>query len=225
MNRFETVDMDLDLDDTEFKIIREQSKKRRRGHKKAQHTISKREKAALKKWEMEIIKEYEKANEKIKRKKSCKKQPLIKTLYAIKKPKTSRRKRRSLKVKTEEQPESESESESSSQTNTVPAITTTAAVAPAAVAPAAVEAVTAETQEPAVTTPASEPESEPVVESKPTEEPASENKTMLSSMAESFGFSPSQEEKGTTESPEPKTGGKRKSSKAKKGGKSKTSRK
>jgi hypothetical protein len=46
-------------------------------------------------------------------------------------------------------------------------------------------------------------------------------------MEESFGFSPSQEEKGTSESPEPKTGGKgkRKSSKAKKGGKSKTSRK
>jgi hypothetical protein len=213
MNRFETVDMDMD--DTEFKIIREQSKKRRRGHKKAQYTISKREKAALKKWEMEIIKEYEKANEKIKRKKSCKKQPLIKTLYAIKKPKTSRRKRRSSKAKTEEQPESES----SSQTNAVPAITTTAAV----VAPAAVEAVTAETQEePTVTTPASEPE--PVIESKLAEEPAAENKTMLSSMAESFGFSPSSEEKGTTESPEPKTGGKgkRKSSKAKKGGKSKT---
>jgi hypothetical protein len=195
---------DLDLDDTEFKLIRERSRKRRRP-KKVQHTISKRERAALKKWEMEIIKEYEKANEKTKRKKSCKKQPLIKTLYAIKKPKTSRKKRRSTKAV--QNPEEQKESvepvvaAKSSPTSTEP---TEPTVSPP------------EPTEPTV----SPPESTEETVAKPAEEQPSENKTVLSSMAESLGISSSNQEQ--TEKPpttEAKTGGKRKRKGCKKGGK------
>jgi len=197
----------LDLD-TEFKLIRERSRKRRRPNK-AKHTISKRERAALKKWEMEIIKEYEKANEKTKRKKSCKKQPLIKTLYAIKKPKTSsRKKRRSTKAvqNPEEQKESvepvvAAESSSASTEPTEPTVSPPAST---------------ESTEPTVSPPASTEETV----AKPAEEQPSENKTVLSSMAESLGISSSNQEQAekpaTTEA---KTGGKRKRKGCKKGGK------
>ena len=202
MNRY-----NLDLDDTEFKLIRERSRKRRRPNK-AKHTISKRERAALKKWEMEIIKEYEKANEKTKRKKSCKKQPLIKTLYAIKKPKTSRKKRRSTKAvqNPEEQKESvepvvAAESSSASTEPTEPTVSPPAST---------------ESTEPTVSPPASTEETV----AKPAEEQPSENKTVLSSMAESLGISSSNQEQAekpaTTEA---KTGGKRKRKGCKKGGK------
>lgn len=204
MNRFEN----LELDSTEFKIIREQSKKRRRRPQKAHHTISKREKAALKKWEMEIIKEYEKANEKIKRKKSCKKQPLIKTLYAIKKPKTSRRKRRSSKTGTEEK------SESSQEPVAVPVPVPEVAETPE---PTVSPTPEVEVEVAANETPA---QSEETV-SKPVEE-TPENKTVLSSMAETLGLSASSPEEKEPKTAEPKTGGKRRGSrrnKNKKGGK------
>ena len=204
MDRYE----DLDLDDTEFRIIREHSRKQRRRPKKAHHTISKRERAALKKWEMEIIKEYEKANEKIKRKKSCKKQPLIKTLYAIKKPKTSRRKRRSSKTATEEKSESSQEPVAVPVPVPVPEVAET---------PEPTVSPTPEVEVAANETPA---QSEETV-SKPVEE-TPENKTVLSSMAETLGLSASSPEEKEPKSAEPKTGGKRRGSrrnKNKKGGK------
>jgi hypothetical protein len=203
MNRY-----NLDLDDTEFKLIRERSRKRRRPNK-AKHTISKRERAALKKWEMEIIKEYEKANEKTKRKKSCKKQPLIKTLYAIKKPKTSsRKKRRSTKAvqNPEEQKKESVEPVVAAESSSASTEPTEPTVSPAST----------ESTEPTVSPPASTEETV----AKPAEEQPSENKTVLSSMAESLGISSSNQEQAekpaTTEA---KTGGKRKRKGCKKGGK------
>jgi len=101
MDRFEPLTLSIEQQPSELKI--NNSKLNKRGTKKRKAGVTKKDKLSLKRWENKIIALNKKLNEQIKKRKSCKKQPLEKTLANAKNLRLTKRKRKARKQSVEEE--------------------------------------------------------------------------------------------------------------------------